>query len=224
MKKTVGIVLLCTVVLLCVTMSGCRSKTDPLLNYPGLSWGMTVEESIAALELPEDTAVMNYGKATKLITLENIDCMGQMAEQVQLSFYCMDDDACRLSSAMVCYPENADMQAVEKQVRKHYGEPVDQLLVSPFPEYLVADEHNCHWGSTPETAGCKASTGMTRLREEIAGSVSYELTDQKWDEYLSSGAMTRIQWSDQYQNIDSNENYQNVLFFQGDPLVSILWN
>ena len=185
---------------------------------------MTIDDVIAALELPADTVVSDYGPTTKLITLENIDCMGQMAEQVQLSFYCMDDDAWRLSSAMVCYPENADMQAVEKQVRKHYGEPVDQLLVSPFPEYLKSDDHNLHWGSTPETAGCKGSAGMTRLREEIAGSVSYELTDQKWDEYLSSGAMTRIQWSDQYQNIDPNEKYQNVLFFQGYPLVQILWD
>ena len=116
------------------------------------------------------------------------------------------------------------MQAVEKQVRRRYGAPVDQLLVSPFPEYLKSDDHNLYWGSTPETADCKALAGMTRWREEIADGVSYELTEAKWDAYLSDGAMTQIHWSDQYQNFDPNANYQNVLFFQGDPLVSILWN
>ena len=216
-------VVLVLLFLLPMTMGSCGSKMDPLLNYPGLSWGMTVEESVEALELPEDMAVTDYGRATKLITLENTDCMGQIAEQVQLFFYCMDDDTWCLGSVRVCYPENADMQAVEKEVRRCYGAPAAQLLVSPFPEYLIADEHNCYWGSTPETAGCQDSAGMTRLREKIADSVSYELTDSKWNTYLSEGAMTRIHWSDQYQSVDPHAEFQNVLIFQGSPLVEILW-
>lgn len=107
---------------------GCTAPAAPteppkpaswLMEYPGLTWGMTPEEARAALEVTdEQQSTGDY------LVLHDIRRTVFGAENADIYLYFIDlngDDAWHLSQVMVALPHDADLDAIAQQIEAHYS-------------------------------------------------------------------------------------------------------
>ena len=100
--------------------------SDPgLLEYPGLKWGMTVDEAKSALNISDDMIIEEkaYGEEWRLI-LSGSEQFGVDAENILLRF-CQYDDRTELYHVQVTYAEGTDMTAVRDNLAEIYGPGTD---------------------------------------------------------------------------------------------------
>ncbi len=100
--------------------------SDPgLLEYPGLKWGMTVDEAKSALNISDDMIIEEkaYDNEWRL-ALSGSEQFGVDAENILLRFY-QYDDRTELYHVQVTYAEGTDMTAVRDNLAEIYGPGTD---------------------------------------------------------------------------------------------------
>ncbi len=123
--------LLCLTIAAILLFVGCTAPaaptdpTDPpkpanwLMEYPGLTWGLTPEEARIALDVTnEQQSTGDY------LVLHDIRRTVFGAENADIYLYFGDlngDDAWHLFQIMVALPHDADLDAIAQQIEAHYG-------------------------------------------------------------------------------------------------------
>ncbi len=116
--------------LLCLLfLVGCTANPAPtteptepasrFMDFPGLTWGMTPDEAIRALELTD----AQQANSDSLV-LHNIRMTVFGAENADVYLYFGDrngDGIHTLHQVMVILPHNTDMDALAQQIEAHYG-------------------------------------------------------------------------------------------------------
>lgn len=130
---------------LCVTAAGCMlTEAEPeydrsMLEYPGLSWGMSVDEVLDAMDLDrediayESTDITEEGVSQNhweyIMLYQDLELLGQKASAVFFTFrdYSMTGENYVLTAVDACYPdgtdgEMADIAALAEKLTELYGE------------------------------------------------------------------------------------------------------
>lgn len=118
------LLLLCLLLLVGCTAAPAPTTEPPesasrVLNFPGLTWGMTPEEAIRALELT-DAQQTNRDS----LVLHNIRMTVFGAENADVYLYFGDrngDGTHTLHQVMAILPYSTDMDAMARQIEAHYG-------------------------------------------------------------------------------------------------------
>lgn len=124
-KLSTFLVLTFVTILLC---NGCTAPvelTEPpkavswLLDYPGLSWGMSPDEVRTALEVTD--AQETNGDYLVLHDIRRT-VFGSEDADIYLYFTDRDNDGiCRLFRVMAVLPHDADLDAIARQIEAYYG-------------------------------------------------------------------------------------------------------
>ena len=122
----------------CVLLFLCSCGKTQTLNFPKTSWDMTPEEVLEAYQIEqEDTAFYKEQGRSTAFMLENQKVFGEIAQTVTFNFMNMEleegedirifdekkENGKRiLLEVTVSYPKTADMEQVEENMEKLYGE------------------------------------------------------------------------------------------------------
>lgn len=129
-KKQYIIWLLLLVLVLCACGAETAFPETPgepdtwTMNFPGLEWGMTQEEVIAALSLKEGD--YERKEDSEMIRLEGVRMTLFGGEKSFSVFYFDDgngDGVYTLCRAVTLYPDGADMEKIKAEMTKWYGDP-----------------------------------------------------------------------------------------------------
>lgn len=100
------------------------AETDELLCFPGLPWGITLDEALDVLKLEESQYELvedDIGIRQRL-NFYNAEWFGEAATQALLIF-----DSNQLVEIYIAYPDDADMQKVKENLESIYGSPSDKF-------------------------------------------------------------------------------------------------
>ena len=128
-KPHVWIVLAAVVV--CVAAAVCLLtnpvETDKeLLNYPGLQWGMTIEEVQSALGFSNDAIVKVEDRGNVMgYYVEGLNYFGLPVEQILLNFTSSYGNPYGLYEVIVLLPDDTDMEKAKQTMTAYYGDPID---------------------------------------------------------------------------------------------------
>ena len=143
----------CIFLSLSLLLSGCEKKPDTPaeLTFPGLEWGMSQEEVIAALSLKEGDYERDDGEQGVGTILVNAPllCFGAETSHILLYFndiQSYDIGPC-LVSIEVNYPEGTDIQTVRRTMENYYGPSLDPDNDDPWDERV---NHHVKQGSKNE--------------------------------------------------------------------------
>ena len=119
-----------------------QSYDTALLNYPGLDWGMTIEEVKAALGFGDDAITSVEEREINVTTycVENLDYFGLPTESVVFSFssLAMFEDVERgLYEVIVHLPDDTDMEKAKQTVTAYYGDPIDSYSCMTEDGYTI---------------------------------------------------------------------------------------
>ena len=96
------------------------AETDELLSFPGLTWGISLEEALDILALEESDYEIVDQITRQTVFLNNAKWFGVTSSRAKIAF---DDDM--LTTIYICYPDDADMQAAKENLEAIYGRPSD---------------------------------------------------------------------------------------------------
>ncbi len=208
--------ILCLV--LCFSMlPACEKKPDKPaeLTYPGLEWGMSPEDLIAALSLEEgdyEKDDSGQGVSTILVNVPLL-CFGAETSQILLYFneiQSYDMGPC-LMSIEVNYPEGTDIQTVRRTMENYYGPSLDPDNDDPWDERVnhhvkqgsKNEGHLVYWQS-PEVLGDVLSEEIKREFYVMDGD-PLNPEPGKQSNYGLKNALCEIYWADH-----ANYIYQNL--------------
>ena len=141
---------------------------EELLCFPGLSWDMTPEDVIAALNLAEG----DYTTDICWLTVHNAEFFGVPGAEAifyfELSFQVPNKQYMGLRYVSLTHPDDADMSVVKAEVEALYGKPSEfygscrlsetsglsrEGIIAGYQETgfpltrFMTDDHNAYWSS-----------------------------------------------------------------------------
>ncbi len=202
---------------------GCEKKPDTPaeLTFPGLEWGMTKEEVIAALSLQEgdyEIEEASQGGSFSMTIEDQIICFGVPMQGMWLTFSSFDSNhsAYYLQSVNVLYPEGTDMQLVRKAMEGYYGLPKDENTKEQRWEQ-DSGGHVAHW-ATDETLGDVLTDEIKQAHFVMDGDPMNPEPGKMLNFYLKR-PLREIYWSDDRNIFESNGTLepcgQGYLVFSG---------
>ena len=246
--------ILSLMVLLALGAASCGQETasrPELLEPPGLHWNASVDETLDALSiddaniiLDEETAAAGGGPSRTIIA-SGVSFWGEETE-VRLLFTQNNPDTNSppgLGRVSVTFPADADMQAIQAQMTKTYGEgsqsrPDDYHIgidgtvqITPKSktirvlqkdgstrDYLLdPSEHTIYW----------AAGGKSFLSEDVITGMTNYLVEQgagpeSADELIGKKPLVFLSWSDGNVLVDGTLDPQNQVQFDGRTLVQFI--
>ncbi len=202
---------------------GCEKKPDTPaeLTFPGLEWGMTKEEVIAALSLQEgdyEIEEASQGGSFSMTIEDQIICFGTPMQGMWLTF-CPPDSSPEvygLSNVNVVYPEGTDMQLVRRYMESYYGLPKDENTKEQRWEQ-DSGGHVAHW-ATDETLGDVLTDEIKQAHFVMDGDPMNPEPGKMLNFYLKR-PLREIYWSDDRNIFESNGTLepcgQGYLVFSG---------
>ena len=162
--------------IICITAAGCM-LVDPepapergwVMDFPGLSWGMTAEEVCKALELSEGEYTIDQGDY-KVIHDVRMDLFD--VENAYIAFYFCDqngDGTFSFFRVEAVFPHDTDMEAVAREISDYYG--VSGILTE---EEIIND-----YG--PAEIGKDWDWSSTALQQDIMSKAEFEYVNGQND-------------------------------------------
>lgn len=200
MKKSIGI-------LGCGLLVLCSCGTSQALEFPKTSWDMTPDKVLEAYQVKqEDTSFYEEQGRNAAFVLENQEIFRETAQTVMFSFMNMElrdgediqtfDEGKEegekvLYGVTVIYPQDADMDKVEENMEKLYGErPLSELSVfSAFDVLGTGELNETEYTETDE----RRLWGSETIEKVMDREKSAEL-QEKWASYLPG--LQEEQWKD----------------------------
>ena len=118
--------------ILTLLLAACGEKEVPVdpgvITYPGLTWNMTQEDVVKALDIDEKGILPNGKKSSpqqQVFCVENWEFLGEKGTAL-FEFYNFGTDRAEdyfgLRRVVVFYPESADIDSLEKELNAMLGE------------------------------------------------------------------------------------------------------
>ena len=100
------------------------------LNFPNVEWGMTWEEVMTAAGIAEEDVLGDnaQGRFSSGYGVTEYEVFGQRADGVLFTMIDLGGGTQRLTTVMINYPDDADMDRVLQEMTKAYGSPVPELI------------------------------------------------------------------------------------------------
>lgn len=222
----------CILLSISLLLSGCEKKLDTptKLTFPGLEWGMTKEEVIAALSLKEGDYKIEedvHGGSFSMTIEDQIICFGVPMQGMWLTFSApgtTSPTTCGLLSVHVVYPEGTDMQLVRKAMEGYYGLPKDENTKKQRWEQ-DSGGHVAHW-ATDETLGDVLTDEIKREHFVMDGDPMKPEPGKMLNNYLER-PLQEIYWSDDRNVFEGWDNLMPVhgylVFSGGYGLLADYW-
>ena len=129
MKKLTALILGLALLVVCLSACEIAPKTEKpdvsLLEFPGLKWGMTVEEVKSALNIQEEqistdmfSDASNFD--THLLHVKDITFFGEEVSIGSFKFRSVDEEHLGLSYVMLFLDEDTDMEHLQAELSYHY--------------------------------------------------------------------------------------------------------
>lgn len=232
--KCVGTHLTLLLLIVLLLLPGCAvtgpadtvvSKPEDPLCFPGLSWDMTREEVMQALELTADDCEET---PKYLLKVSRFSCFGR--DDAELVCYFTGNDMrmemC-LEWVQVVFPEDADMAAVKAEAEKHFGtadaylgrnwamteaEIYEKYQQTGFPlDKYLTDEHCAYWVSDVSMADYLGADGTAAYIENFTD----VMPEKVRLELVESEPAAFACWSDGGFGFSNPTDSQNYLYFDG---------
>ena len=226
------------IVVLACLISGCAvdtTKIDPAMPmYPGLSWSMSPGEVVEALELD----VSEYTIQSDLLTVTSPDCFGVPAEKLVIQFSMTDENSYTILQMGIVYPDDADMDAVYRELCELYGTPekmhrfyiLDLSVAEDIEQGRVNETYQIQNGvpvvSKSSDDGMKYWSGTHTLRtyldeEELSDFCQEyyaDLSEDIFREYADNQTLTYLFWTDSGGDDYLPQNAKNMVAFKSGSL------
>ena len=113
-----------------------KSPDLPLLEYPGLRWGMEPYQVKEILGVTEDQILVDEVMATYVLAIKDFTFLGHEVLEGQFNFIAGDSGQYHFSDVTLQFPEETDMAAVKDSLTAFYGPPKDGV---GFTRYKVTN-------------------------------------------------------------------------------------
>jgi len=113
-----------------------KSPDLPLLEYPGLRWGMEPYQVKEILGVTEDQILVDEVMATYVLAIKDFTFLGHKVLEGQFNFIAGDSGQYHFSDVTLHFPEETDMAAVKDSLTAFYGPPKDGV---GFTRYKVTN-------------------------------------------------------------------------------------
>lgn len=225
-KRVLSMVLIMTAAIF-LTFCSFR-QPDPCLNYPGLTWGMTPEEVLEVLEIPEENiADIDTSSRSESYRIRDMEMFGEEIDQMVLNFIDMtytedfpyggeEGADCGLVDIRIFYRVDTDMERVFRKIKSIYGENVPEVY-----EYAtnVMDFKSLREEPTEESDIVKLWAGQ-KLAEVIPDELSEQyrdmwkpyktgLNDENWERFRENGTLVTVTW------VNNQEEEWNCVYLDG---------
>ena len=201
-------VVVCVIAAVCLlTDPVSKNEESEYLNYPGLSWGMTPEDVITALNLQEGQYDQ---KSDSQLTVPQMNCFGAETQYVQFwfPFSEVSGSKLRLRNILIVYPDDADMDAVKDELIGQYGEPSEE-----------------HVFASIGSSGLKVVDGKSEFYDDRGIDLKQMLTtahDVYWDSDATLGELyTGL--GQEYESGGSLTNRMEQMLLDNAPACFIYW-
>ncbi|MDO5400694.1 MAG: hypothetical protein Q4F17_06920 [Eubacteriales bacterium] len=202
MRKWIALMLLlCLTVLLCA----CGGKdAPPGLEFRDIPWNSSPEAVLAALDLEAQTRseVEQWDAGAYFtVTAENWKVFGETAVTARFVFYNFTPEAgdhFGLSGVQIFYPEDADVEAVLKNLRNAYGPEAQAYTLytildgEPEPREYKWEDGKFDWYSRKLAGDVLSETGKAAYRAVLG-----DITEAGFEACLASPA-ARITWREDF--------------------------
>ena len=150
------------------------AETDELLSFPGLTWGISLDEALDILNIDESKyeLVLDQAQIRDRLRFFNADWFGQKSTHAQIMF-----DFNQLTQIYIEYPDDADMEIVRANLEAIYGSP--------------ADSYTYYRRQLPIEEGYEEG-GIVSVEYPSSEHTVYWVTDVHYDDYL--GADKTADW------------------------------
>ena len=202
------------------------AETDDLLCFPGVSWGISLDEVLDILKVEESKYELLEVFLRKTVTFYDADWFGQTATRAQMIF---DND--ELIGIYIEYPADTDMKAVKSTLESIYGSPADSYTRYRRPlqfetgykkddvvpiEY-ASDEQTVFWVSDVHYNDYLGEEGTAdwvyRMRASNTGS-----TAESFNKIAELNPFSHIVWSTNGTGGYTQLNSQNAVVLACDLL------
>lgn len=200
--KKMSLLISCIFLIVLLLLSGCEAPAQTVSEnpfcFPDTTWMMTQEQLVKALALEEGQYEMD-GLSVKVPEME---CFGAQTQVVQFQF---DGRSGGLTTVLLCYPDDTDMNAVKDELTVLYGESSQEHIHWTLGEYAVG------------TSGVLDQRGVS-FRQTLTNEHSIYWDSQVMlDEYLAQNDLV-------FEPGDKLTPRLSRIFLENTPASFILWN
>ena len=209
------------------------------LNFPNVEWGMTWEEVMTAAGIAEEDVLGDnaQGRFSSGYGVTEYEVFGQRADGVLFTMIDLGGGTQRLTTVMINYPDDADMDRVLQEMTKAYGSPVPELInydifssidssgeaKSLYSKQYAESEKMKIWAGSPlnevvpkEQEQAYMKTWQEKIYSQES-SISFQrgLTDDQWDEFTKNARMAMVLWMNEAdEHKGGNRVYLNAYIDQ----------
>lgn len=207
---------------------------EELVCFPGLSWDMTREDVIAALNLAEGDYTTT---GINVLTIPNAAFFGISGAEAtfyfEISYQVPNKQYMGLRWAAVTYPEDADMSVVKAELEALYGSPSEfygsgwlseisalsqDSIISGYQETgfpltrFETDDHNAYWSNPVSWSNYATADWRQTVIDFYFGS---DLPANIGEAFMEAGPTGFIYWSDDFSSNVLTPDFEtkNLLFF-----------
>lgn len=209
------------------------------LNFPNVEWGMTWEEVMTAAGIAEEDVLGDnaQGRFSSGYGVTEYEVFGQRADGVLFTMIDLGGGTQRLTTVMINYPDDADMDRVLQEMTKAYGSPVPELInydifssidssgeaKSLYSKQYAESEKMKIWAGSPlnevvpkEQEQAYMKTWQEKIySQEGSSSFQLGLTDDQWDEFTENARMIMVLWMNEADEHEGgNRVYLNAYIDQ----------
>lgn len=190
--------------------SSADGSSTELLNYPGLSWGMTPQEVISALHLREDQVQsMDDDSSFRVGYIPEDEIFGLKPANIIFDFISVGSEQ-KLYKVSVTYPEGSseNIGTVKTSLEEYYGTLQEEVILGPntllpdpdpeamtvFQNQLNGDEF--YWVSDRKLRDLswteEEAARAQKHRQEQAPSEDFWKDDECWKSYMETDPLVTI--------------------------------
>ena len=177
------------------------SSYEDMLNYPGLTWGMSPDQVKSALSLPDETTLQQTSDGFSYFEYTpDEEVFGQVPGQIGILFGTEKEE---LTMVRVLYQGRTEeqIQTIKSALMENYGPLEDEVVISVregSPELTIETFHNkgskdkFYWMGKETLKDILTPEQAERDQQNTVKNLPYWNNDEYWDQMLSHTSTSSI--------------------------------